>query len=122
MLTIIPKVPTIEPDVVRDVATTGTPRDSSGVGYSGLTSAAKKVTSMAIPHAVLYTRQGCHLCDQAHAELLRFGLTPDIIDIDEDPELTKRYTDCVPVVWIGGRERFRGRVNPILLQRLLHSP
>ena len=73
------------------------------------------------PTTVLYTRKGCHLCDEAHAELVRQGLTPQVIDIDEDPELTERYTECVPVVWIGGRERFRGRVNPVLLQRLLHS-
>ena len=73
------------------------------------------------PETVLYTRRGCHLCDLAHAELVRHGLTPEVIDIDKDPELTDRYTECVPVVWINGRERFRGRVNAVLLQRLLHS-
>lgn len=76
---------------------------------------------MATPDVVLYTRKGCHLCDEAHAELLRHGLTPQVIDIDEDPKFTARYTECVPVVWIGGRERFRGRVNAVLLQRLLRS-
>lgn len=77
---------------------------------------------MAMPDSVLYTRKGCHLCDEALAELIRHGLTPQLIDIDEDPGLTARYTDCVPVVWIGGRERFRGRVNAVLLKRLLNSP
>jgi len=76
---------------------------------------------MTTPDSVLYTRKGCHLCDEALAELVRHGLSPQVIDIDEDPELTDRYTECVPVVWIGGRERFRGRVNAVLLRRLLQS-
>lgn len=69
--------------------------------------------------AKLYTRQGCHLCDDAHALLVRYGLHPDLIDIDADPVLRERYTECVPVVVINGRERFRGRVNELLLARLL---
>ena len=68
---------------------------------------------------ILYTRQGCHLCDDAHALLVRHGLTPQLVDIDDDPALVQRYTDCVPVVVIDGQERFRGRVNEVLLRRLL---
>ena len=30
-----------------------------------------------------------------------------------------RYDQCVPVVEIDGQERFRGRVNEVLLRRLL---
>lgn len=72
------------------------------------------------PHeAVLYTRSGCHLCEEAREVLIRHGLFPQIIDIDSDPELVKRYTACVPVVVIDGQERFRGRVNEVLLKRLL---
>jgi hypothetical protein len=41
------------------------------------------------------------------------------VDIDADPALRKRYTDCVPVVEIDGRERFRGRVNEVLLRRIV---
>lgn len=67
----------------------------------------------------LYTRDGCHLCDDALAILRQHGLEPECIDIDKDPELVARYTECVPVVEIDGVERFRGRVNPMLLQRLL---
>ena len=68
----------------------------------------------------LYTRVGCHLCDDALAVLKKAGLEPECIDIDRAPELLKRYTECVPVVVIDGVERFRGRVNPMLLQRLLN--
>lgn len=68
---------------------------------------------------ILYTRQGCHLCDDAHKILMRHGLAPQSVDIDADPELIAKYTECVPVVVIDGRERFRGRVNELLLRRLL---
>ncbi len=68
---------------------------------------------------VLYIREGCHLCGEALAVLHRHGLKPRIVDIDSDAELTTRYDLCVPVVWVDGRERFRGRVNEVLLRRIL---
>jgi len=68
---------------------------------------------------ILYTRQGCHLCDEAEQTLIRCQLIPRLIDIDADPELTARYNECVPVVVIDGQERFRGRVNEVLLRRLI---
>lgn len=69
----------------------------------------------------LYTRVGCHLCEEALALLARYGITPELVDIDADPGLRDRYNTCVPVVVIDGRERFRGRVNEVLLKRLLRS-
>jgi glutaredoxin len=72
-----------------------------------------------MPRVVLYTRSGCHLCEQAQALLLRHGLRPHLVVIDADPALRERYTECVPVVEIDGKERFRGRVNEVLLKRLL---
>jgi glutaredoxin len=68
---------------------------------------------------VLYTRQGCHLCEEALKVLHHHGLSPTLVDIDADPTLLTRYTECVPVVEIDGRERFRGRVNEVLLRRLI---
>jgi glutaredoxin len=68
---------------------------------------------------VLYTRCGCHLCEEARAILIRRGLHPRLVDIDQDPELRRRYDLCVPVVEIDGRERFRGKVDERLLRRLL---
>ena len=68
---------------------------------------------------ILYTRRGCHLCDVARDVLAAHGLEPELVDIDRDDELRRRYTDCVPVVLIDGRERFRGRVDPVLLRRIL---
>lgn len=72
-----------------------------------------------MPKVVLYTRVGCHLCDDALALLSQHGLRPELVDIDEQPELRERFTTCVPVVEIDGKIRFRGRVNETLLKRLL---
>jgi glutaredoxin len=67
----------------------------------------------------LYTREGCHLCEDARRVLEEHGLEPAVVDIDADPALCERFTECVPVVEIDGQIRFRGRVEPVLLRRLL---
>lgn len=72
---------------------------------------------------VMYTRQGCHLCEQAWQQLeqarKRHGFALHQMDIDTDPELARVYGECVPVVTVDGRVRFRGAVNRVLLERLL---
>jgi glutaredoxin len=72
-----------------------------------------------MPQVVLYTRVGCHLCDQAKQQLERYGLAPQTVDVDADPALREKYDQCVPVVVIDGKERFRGRIDERLLRRLL---
>jgi glutaredoxin len=74
---------------------------------------------------LLYTRRGCHLCE-ATAQTLerqrrRWRFTLREVDVDSDPELAARYGDCVPVVAVNGRVRFRGQVNGALLTRLLRA-
>ena len=71
------------------------------------------------PRVVLYTRQGCHLCDIAKETLLQYGQSPEEVDIDADPDLRARFDCCVPVVEIDGKIRFRGHVDKRLLRRLL---
>lgn len=70
---------------------------------------------------VLYTRRDCHLCDDAKAVLERHFPAVAIasVDIDSDPELRQRFDEMVPVVQIDGQVRFKGRVNEVLLRRLL---
>ena len=70
---------------------------------------------------IVYTRQGCHLCDAAIQLLRSRGLSPRTIDIDVHPEFREMYDHCVPVVTIGGKLRFRGHVNEVLLSRLLEQ-
>jgi glutaredoxin len=56
----------------------------------------------------LYTRPGCHLCEQARAivERLRgpLGLALDEQNIDTDPGLAARYGTSIPVVALDGEE------------------
>lgn len=73
------------------------------------------------PHVVLYTRSGCHLCDQGLSLLRKYGLHPELVDIDQDSALREQFDTCVPVVQIDGKVRFRGRVSEILLRRVLNS-
>jgi glutaredoxin len=74
---------------------------------------------------VMYTRRGCHLCEDAWAllerERQRRGFALEAVDVDTDPELAARYGPEVPVVTVGGKVRFRGAVNPHLLARLLRA-
>jgi glutaredoxin len=74
---------------------------------------------------VLYTRQGCHLCEAAWETLLReqrhTRLALSVVDVDTHPDLAARYGDQVPVVMVAGKVRFRGVVNHVLLRRLLRA-
>lgn len=74
--------------------------------------------------AGLFTRSGCHLCDEAHALLTAYdAYLPElaVIDVDSDPELQARYGNDVPVIVFDGRVRFRGSISEILLQRLIEA-
>lgn len=70
-------------------------------------------------HIVIYTRKECCLCDEAAAKIERRGLTFEKVDIDEKPDLAEQFDTCVPVVEIDGKIRFRGKVNDVLLDRIL---
>lgn len=73
---------------------------------------------------VLYTRDGCHLCDDALKLLRKHDTTYpqlEIVDIDDSPDLAEQFNTCVPVVEIDGKVRFRGRVNEVLLNRLIEA-
>ena len=47
---------------------------------------------------ILYTRKGCHLCDQVILMLREANLDWREVDIDEDPTLAENYGLRVPVV------------------------
>jgi glutaredoxin len=54
----------------------------------------------------MYSRPGCHLCDEARAVLVRIGEPFDEIDIDSDDELFKRYLERIPVITLDGEELY----------------
>lgn len=74
---------------------------------------------------VLYTRAGCHLCDEAKLALERVAARTGEgfaeVDIDTDPELTAEYGDRIPVVMLDGREHGYWRVEEDRLMRDLGS-
>ena len=55
---------------------------------------------------VLYSRPGCHLCDDARVVLQRVGEPFEEIDIESDDELLKRYLERIPVVALDGEELY----------------
>ncbi|MCA1613042.1 MAG: glutaredoxin family protein [Acidobacteria bacterium] len=63
----------------------------------------------------LYTRPGCHLCDEARREMHAAGVAElyelEEIDIDSDPELTRRFGWDIPVVAIGDAVVFKHRLT-----------
>jgi glutaredoxin len=60
------------------------------------------------PTVTLFGRPGCHLCDDARAQLERLrAATPfeiEDVDITADDELHARYLERIPVIAVGGRE------------------
>jgi glutaredoxin len=69
---------------------------------------------------ILYTRLGCHLCEEAERVLRdEQAVTPfhlELVDIDRDPELVRRYGVRVPVVAVDGRDLFEYEVPTDLLR------
>jgi glutaredoxin len=73
----------------------------------------------------LYTRPGCHLCEEAR-EIMKplleeFGVNLREINIDEDRELTRRYGLDIPVIFVGAHKAAKHRVNPLKLRRQLEE-
>jgi len=50
---------------------------------------------------------------------LGFGL--EVIDVDAEPELERRYNEVVPVLMHGERELARGRLDSSALRAYLHN-
>ena len=69
----------------------------------------------------LYTRPGCHLCDEAKRAMLAARCdghyTLREINIDLDTDLTRRYGWDIPVVLINGIETFRHRLTASAFER-----
>lgn len=65
-------------------------------------------------NVTFYTRSDCPLCDKAKAAIRASGASIELVevDIDGDPDLHRRFTDDVPVVYIEGKEAFRHFVHP----------
>ena len=72
------------------------------------------------------SRQGCHLCEVAEADVARIcadlGVEWTTVDVDADPELRAEYGDYVPVILVDGNEHGYWRVEEDRLRAALRVP
>ncbi len=65
-------------------------------------------TDPATLRLMLYGRSDCHLCDEMLAALAalrdEFGFIVDVVDVDSDAELRRRFGSLVPVLMHAGTE------------------
>ena len=73
----------------------------------------------------LYTRPGCHLCDEAKAAiapiLRELGAVLREVNVDEDSVLKQRYGWDVPVIFIGQHKAAKHRVDLEQFRRQLRD-
>ena len=73
----------------------------------------------------LYTRPGCHLCDEAKSAiaplLYEFGAALREVNIDDDPILKERYGWDIPVIFIGQKKAAKHRVDLDQFRRQLEG-
>jgi len=78
------------------------------------------------PRLVVWSREGCGLCDEMVQELGRWlaagGPTAEVRDVDDDPETKRRYGLKVPVLTLDGEIVCHGRFDADELERLLRGP
>jgi glutaredoxin len=71
----------------------------------------------------IYTRPGCHLCEEAKAAIKASGCEGEFlleeVNIDDDPLLRERYGWDIPVIFINGVKVFKHRVDPQEFKRKL---
>ena len=71
---------------------------------------------MSKPHVIIYSRPGCHLCDEAKTVILSAGcndqFTLEEVNIESDDELLRKYKYDIPVIAINGVESFIHRISP----------
>lgn len=66
-------------------------------------------------HVVLFSRPGCHLCDEARAVIqgvrASVAFSFEEVDIERDDALVRDYGYRVPVIAIDGQDRFEVSVD-----------
>lgn len=73
----------------------------------------------------LYSREGCHLCDEARRVIeqvcAELGESFTEVDVDEAVGLPARYDDEVPVTLVDGKQHDFWRVDPDRLRAALRG-
>jgi glutaredoxin len=67
------------------------------------------------PHVILYTRPGCHLCEEAKVQMAsarcRDEYTFEEINIETEPELLQLYRYEIPMITVDGVKAFKYRLS-----------
>ena len=78
---------------------------------------------MSTSRITLYTRPGCHLCDDARVVVERvcadLGESFEEVDITTDDDLADRFGEDVPVTFVDGRQHDFWRVDEDRLRAAL---
>lgn len=78
---------------------------------------------MTAARVTLYSRPGCHLCDDARAVIAavcdELGEAYEEVDITTDDDLEDRYRDEIPVTLVDGRQHDFWRVDAARLRAAL---
>lgn len=73
----------------------------------------------------LYTRPGCHLCEEMRREMLAAGCADEYqleeVNIDDDPVLKQTYGLKIPVLTINGKLAFKYRLTAAEFKQRIHS-
>ena len=75
------------------------------------------------PRVVLYTKPGCHLCDDARAVVAavcgELGEHFDEVDITTSADLFRRFGEQIPVTYVDGEQHDFWRVDARRLRAAL---
>jgi glutaredoxin len=84
-----------------------------------------RLASCGARDVTLYTRPGCHLCEEAKAAmapvLREFGAVLREVNVDQDTVLKERYGEDTPVIFIGPRKAAKHRVDLAQFRRQLQD-
>ena len=74
-------------------------------------------------HLTLYSRPGCHLCEEMKTVINRMAADSQValteIDISTDPDLEARYGTEIPVLIADGKKVAKYRISETELRRII---
>lgn len=78
---------------------------------------------MSEPRITLYSRPGCHLCDDVRVVVERvcadLGESYVEVDIDSDDDLYDRFGEEIPVTFVDGKQHDFWRIDEVRLRAAL---
>lgn len=78
------------------------------------------------PHVTLYTKPGCHLCEEAKQEMLAAAIedeyTFEEVNIELEPAAYERYRFEIPVITVDGHKAFKYRLTAEEFKRRIRRP